>query len=162
MDQGADAAVGWTTTVSAGSHTNWLKRYNNSLAGGKTVSQAINDANSYIYLPGSGVKNVKYYGNGNLTITSSKSSSSNRQSDMSLLNYDDNNATFEEIVKLALTNNESFDTEKYLGYIYDADDGYVVDVYYKNRDIVTNVAISCYIRTTGEIREIKPHNKLKK
>ena len=32
---------------------------------------------------------------------------------MSLLNYDDNNATFEEIVKLALTNNESFDTEKY-------------------------------------------------
>lgn len=61
---------------------------------------------------------------------------------MSLLNYDDNNATFEEIVKLALTNNESFDTEKYLGYIYDADDGYVVDVYYKNRDIVTNVAIT--------------------
>lgn len=58
MDQGADAAVGWTTTVSAGSHTNWLKRYNNSLAGGKTVSQAINDANSYIYLPGSGVKNA--------------------------------------------------------------------------------------------------------
>ena len=35
VDQGADAAVGWTTTVSAGSHTNWLKRYNNSLAGGK-------------------------------------------------------------------------------------------------------------------------------
>lgn len=158
VDQGADAAVGWTTTVSAGSHTNWLKRYNNSLAGGKTVSQAINDANSYIYLPGSGVKNAKYYGNGNLTITSSKSSSSNQQSDMSLLNYDDNNATFEEIVKLALTNNESFDTEKYLGYIYDADDGYVVDVYYKNRDIVTNVAITLYIGTTGEIREIKPHN----
>lgn len=87
-----------------------------------------------------------------------KSSSSNQQSDMSLLNYDDNNATFEEIVKLALTNNESFDTEKYLGYIYDADDGYVVDVYYKNRDIVTNVAITLYIGTTGEIREIKPHN----
>ena len=158
VDQGADAAVGWTTTVSAGSHTNWLKRYNNSLAGGKTVSQAINDANSYIYLPGSGVKNAKYYGNGNLTITSSKSSSSNQQSDMSLLNSEDHNATFEEIVKLALTNNESFDTEKYLGYIYDADDGYVVDVYYKNRDIVTNVAITLYIGTTGEIREIKPHN----
>lgn len=50
------------------------------------------------------------------------------------------------------------DTEKYLGYIYDADDGYVVDVYYKNRDIVTNVAITLYIGTTGEIREIKPHN----
>lgn len=33
-----------------------------------------------------------------------------------------------------------------------------VDVYYKNRDIVTNVAITLYIGTTGEIREIKPHN----
>lgn len=158
VDQGADAAVGWTTTVSAGSHTNWLKRYNNFLADGKTVSQAINDANSYIYLPGSGVKNVKYYGNGNLTITSSKSASSNQQSDMSLLYYDDNNTIFEEIIELALTNNESFDTEKYLGYIYDADDGYVVDVYYKNHGIVTNVAITLYIGTTGEIREINPHN----
>ena len=56
VDQGAEAAIGWTTTVSAGSHTNWLKRYNNALADGKSVSQAINAANSYIYLPGSGVK----------------------------------------------------------------------------------------------------------
>ena len=71
VNKGAKVAVGWTTSVSAGSHKNWLRRYNTALGSGKTVAQAINSANSYTYLPGSGVKNVKYYGDGTIKIRQS-------------------------------------------------------------------------------------------
>lgn len=130
VDRGADVAVGWTTTVSAGSHTNWLKRYNNALADGKSVSQAINAANSYIYLPGSGVKNVKYYGNGNVKITSARRSSALNLYDSSILEVDRNQVIFKEIIDLAFMSNGFFDTEDYQGYVYPTDEGYLVDVYY--------------------------------
>ena len=71
VDQGAKVAVGWTTTTWAPSHTPWLERYNDMLSQGKSVNYAIAYANLFTYLPGTGVKNAKVYGNGNLGITSS-------------------------------------------------------------------------------------------
>lgn len=72
---GAQTAVGWSTTVYVGSHSNWLCRYNNALADGYTVTDAAHAANSYIYLPGSGVTNVVIAGNGNLIIANSMTGS---------------------------------------------------------------------------------------
>lgn len=72
---GAQTAVGWSTTVYPGSHSNWLCRYNNALAEGYTVTDAANAANSYIYLPGSGVTHVVIAGNGNLIIGNNMASS---------------------------------------------------------------------------------------
>lgn len=158
VDRGADVAVGWTTTVSAGSHTNWLKRYNNALADGKSVSQAINAANSYIYLPGSGVKNVKYYGNGNVKITSARRSSALNLYDSSILEVDRNQVIFKEIIDLAFMSNGFFDTEDYQGYVYPTDEGYLVDVYYKSNGIATNVALTIHIDFNGKIIEAKTHN----
>ncbi len=158
VDRGADVAVGWTSKVSAGSHTNWLKRYNDALANGKSVSQAISSANSYIYVPNSGVKNVVYYGNGDLTITSSKSSSVIQPSSMSLLSYDDNKPIINEIVKLTLTNQSSFDTDAYRGYIFKAEDGYIVDVYYKSHNVLTNVALTLSIDDYGDVKGLILHN----
>lgn len=160
VDQGAEAAIGWTTTVSAGSHTNWLKRYNNALADGKSVSQAINAANSYIYLPGSGVKNVKYFGNGDLTITSSRSASKTPSNAMTSLDLESNNIVLQEIVDLALMNRESFDMPDYCGYIYAAHDGYFIDVYYKSNGVITNAAVTLHIDFDGEIKEIMAQNIL--
>lgn len=66
-NQGADAAVGWTTTVGASSHSQWLARYNDKLATGSTVYGAISYANSFNYSDNK-VKNAYVYGNGNITI----------------------------------------------------------------------------------------------
>lgn len=71
-DQGADAAVGWTTTVGASSHTKWLARYNDKLATGSTVYAAISYANSFSYSDNA-VKNAYVYGNGNITIKRTRS-----------------------------------------------------------------------------------------
>ena len=71
-DQGADAAVGWTTTVEASSHTKWLARYNDKLATGSTVYAAISYANSFSYSDNA-AKNAYVYGNGNITIKRTKS-----------------------------------------------------------------------------------------
>jgi len=72
--RGAKCAVGWTTKVGAGSHTNWLKRYNDKLASGSTVKAAVDYANSFTYLD-SKVKNAKIFGNSSLVIKTSKSAS---------------------------------------------------------------------------------------
>lgn len=47
---GATTTIGWTKSIGAGSHTNWLKRYNDYLNKGYTVEQAMSHADSYTYL----------------------------------------------------------------------------------------------------------------
>lgn len=69
VSQGAKTAVGWTVSIGASSHSQWLSRYNNYLAAGYTVSQAVNYANSFSYTD-NGVKNAKIYGNSALRICS--------------------------------------------------------------------------------------------
>lgn len=78
--KGAKCAVGWTTTVAAGSHSNWLERYNDKLASGESVNSAISYANSFTYLDNN-VKNAKISGNSNLTIKSSKARLSNNSTE---------------------------------------------------------------------------------
>lgn len=65
VDQGAKSSIGWTTSIIAGSHTNWLKRFNNKIKDKTTtVSSAKSSADGYIYID-SRVKNGKIYGFGN-------------------------------------------------------------------------------------------------
>ena len=86
VDAGAEAAIGWMTTVMQGSHTNWLERFCDKLAVGYTVKEAKNYADSYIYID-SKVKNGYIYGNTSTVITSSSSTYalnySNRQTSVS-------------------------------------------------------------------------------
>ena len=62
VSYGADTAVGWSSEINAGSHSNWLARYNDKLATGSTVLQAVTYANSFTYLD-SDVKDARIYGN---------------------------------------------------------------------------------------------------
>lgn len=158
VDQGAGVAVGWTSTVSAGSHTNWLARYNNALANGQSVSQAITTANSYIYLPGSGVKNVVYYGDGSITLSSIASRTSNSGFDMPCVTSQKNLDVLNEIKTLALNNPEGFTTDNLVGYVYDAENGFIVDAYYKCGGVMTNYAITLQIGNNGELIGYKVHN----
>lgn len=153
VDRGADAAVGWTTTVSAGSHTNWLKRYNDALAEGETLSQAISHANSYIYLPGSGVKNVKYYGSGSLTITSTNATLDAHVYDMSILENRSNQMIIEEIFCSAILSSDVVTvSDEYVCYAYEANNGcYWVDVYFKSNGVITSAAISIQLNGDGDI-----------
>ncbi len=67
-DNGAKTTIGWTKTVGAGSHTNWLKRYNDYLNKGYTVKQSAAHADSYSYVD-KNVKAYKIYGDENLKLT---------------------------------------------------------------------------------------------
>ncbi len=158
VDQGADVAVGWTTTVSAGSHTNWLRRYNNALAEGYTVSGAINKANSYIYLPGSGVKNVQYYGDGDVVITSSKSTKTVAPSNTFILTNENNAVIVNDIIYNVLENNGYFNTNNYTAYASETNNGYTIDVYYKCNGILTNVAITIQLNAKKNITDINTYN----
>jgi len=158
VEQGATVAVGWTSTVGADSHTNWLKRYNNALANGQSVSQAITTANSYIYLPGSGVKNVVYYGDGDLTLRSVSSNMSESSFNKTQTISKKNLRVLNEIKSLALNNSQGFNTENLIGYVYKTNNGLVVDAYYKCGEIVTNNAITLHLGMNGEIIGYKIHN----
>lgn len=70
-DQGARISIGWNDTVYAGSHTNWLKRFNSRLAMGTTIGSALVYADSFMYLPGSGVNDYSIYSRDTLGITDS-------------------------------------------------------------------------------------------
>lgn len=96
VDHGAKASIGWTESVKAGSHTNWLKRFNNKIKDkSTTVSAAKSSADSYIYLD-SRVKTGKIYGSGNynpwyfMNGGTYSASSSNFNYQMDIDNLEDN------------------------------------------------------------------------
>lgn len=65
IDQGVKSSIGWVKNVSQGSHTNWLKRFNNKIKDkSTTVSAAKTSADNHIYLDNR-VKAGKIYGFGN-------------------------------------------------------------------------------------------------
>lgn len=74
VSYGADTAVGWSSSINAGSHSNWLARYNDKLATGSTVLEAVTYANSFTYLD-SDVKDARIYGNRSLKIKLTKTAS---------------------------------------------------------------------------------------
>lgn len=156
--QGAGAAVGWSSPVAADSHTNWLKRYNDALAAGKTVGEAIDKANSYIYFPNSGVKNVVLYGDENIKISSTSSQSVERVFDEPSMLSVNNLDVLNEISDLALKYQTAFQTDDFAGYVYKTKDGFLVDAYYKSNGIITNSAITLQVSNTGEVLGYKTHN----
>ncbi len=64
---GSDAAIGWTQSVGASSHSQWLSRFTNELANGKSVSEAAQYANGFTYSD-TNVKAYKIYGDTTLVI----------------------------------------------------------------------------------------------
>jgi len=68
VENGAGAAIGWTESVSAGSHSNWLERFVDELAAGSTVARAKQYADSFTYLDGD-VKKGNIYGDDSLTLS---------------------------------------------------------------------------------------------
>ncbi|SHH89460.1 hypothetical protein SAMN02745135_02584 [Caloranaerobacter azorensis DSM 13643] len=74
VDEGAKTAVGWRKSVGTKSLTQWLARYTNELALGKSVKEAVDYANSFTYSDNN-VKTVVIKGNENLRIKISKANS---------------------------------------------------------------------------------------
>ena len=62
-DYGAIASVGWTTSVTVDSLNAWLSRFNDYVTSSHSVQASVNYANGFTYLPLTGVKNAKIYGN---------------------------------------------------------------------------------------------------
>lgn len=160
VEQGASVAVGWTTSVSAGSHTNWLKRYNDALANGSSVAQAISKANSYIYLPGSGVKNVVYYGNGNIKLKSiaTKSAYVDDYSELSNLNLPEREK-LEDLKVAAISNMTTLnDNNDIVSYVYESTDERIVDIYYKYNGIISNSGLTMKLDADDNIIGYTTHN----
>lgn len=63
VDRGAKTSIGWKVSIGAGSHTNWLKRFNDKLkTNSSTIQEAASYADGYNYVD-NGVKNYVIYGN---------------------------------------------------------------------------------------------------
>lgn len=75
-DYGVLTTVGWTKSIGSGSHSLWLKRYNDYLNKGYTVISAMKHADSFSYADND-VKKHHYYGNGNLRLTKRRENSNN-------------------------------------------------------------------------------------
>lgn len=124
QQEGASTTVGWTVSVGAGSHTSWLKRYNDYLNKGYTVEQAISHADSFSYTDNS-VKKHKVYGNKNLTLSVSKKmvSQAEKERTMFSVNYKDENEIFNEIKNFDkdfnINNYVIDETSNEIGKIYD-------------------------------------------
>lgn len=72
VSKGCKAAIGWTTTVGFNCMYEWKNKFNNYLATGNSISNALRIANSFNYGDNS-CKNWKLYGNGSQVLKHSKS-----------------------------------------------------------------------------------------
>lgn len=161
VSYGADTAVGWSSEINAGSHSNWLARYNDKLATGSTVLQAVTYANSFTYLD-SDVKDARIYGNRSLVIKLT-SKAAILDEEMALgkivvkspsITKVNNEITEASVVSAACANIMNFDPNDYEVNIYEICDGcYTVDFIFTVDGVRTN---SCYTMTIidGKIVEI--------
>ncbi|MFG6319302.1 MAG: hypothetical protein K1W33_05525 [Clostridia bacterium] len=73
--RGSDVAVGFRDSVNDGSIRNWAKRYNDKLGSGSGVQDAVNHANSYIYVDSRVKQNhIVHHGDANMRIGRYRSS----------------------------------------------------------------------------------------
>ncbi len=72
---GADCVIGWTTSIGVNDSFAWQQRFQNQLALGWTVQNAANYANGFSYNDNTSIKAWKIYGNKNIVIKVSSSSS---------------------------------------------------------------------------------------
>ena len=70
-DRGANAVLGWRVTIGANSAFEWQKRFQNRLALGHTVTNAVAYADQFSYADND-IKNHTLYGNGSQVIKKSK------------------------------------------------------------------------------------------
>ena len=80
-ENGALVTIGWTDEIRSSSFENWLLRFNNYLAQGSSISDAVSYADSFFYVPGSHVKDHVMYirepWGGNLALSNNNSLLSN-------------------------------------------------------------------------------------
>lgn len=152
VSYGADTSVGWSSSIAAGSHSNWLARYNDKLATGSTVLEAVTYANSFTYLD-SDVKDARIYGNRSLKIKLTAKASL-LEEEMALGNIAISSPFIEKVnnkiteataISAARANISNFDQTKYDVRIYEiCDDCYTVDFVFTMDGVSTN---SCYTMT---------------
>ena len=142
---GADTAVGWSSEVNAGSHSNWLARYNDKLATGSTVLQAVTYANSFTYLD-SDVKDARIYGNRNLKIKQIATSSLVADEQINtidvsepILNIEKSGINKDLVFNAARVNIPNFNSSDYSVRIHElCDDCYTVDFVFTVGNVQTN------------------------
>ncbi|WP_113675828.1 hypothetical protein [Vallitalea guaymasensis] len=128
-DEGAEVTLGWTKKVAAGSHSNWLERYNDYLGKGYTVKESIDHADNYMYLD-SAVKSHKLYGNEDLRLCES--------TETKALNLTENNRNYNipyqsdnDIIKELKKINPDFNIDDYEVNKIKNQNNILVEYYYK-------------------------------
>ena len=142
---GADTAVGWSSEVNSLAHSDLLARYNDKLATGSTVLEAVTYANSFFYIDAR-VKDARIYGNRSLKIKpASRTSFLGENNDMKniiSLPYAtkmDDKITKDSIVKVACENIQNFDSDDYEVDIHEiCDNCYTVDFIFTINGVRTN------------------------
>lgn len=154
---GAKTAVGWEESINQGSHTEWLKRYNQCLLDGKTVQAAVNYANSFTYADAR-VKTSKIYGDTSLRISHVSTASANLDDALMYLDvvdecigYDLNNSVLTEFAK---KNIDNFNPSCYEITVFNTSaDCFTVDFVFMIDNCRTNSSYTMHIQD-GRITQI--------
>ncbi len=150
---GAKVSIGWKNPVYDGSHKNWLERFNNCLAKGQTIEQAISYADSFIYLVGSHVKDhISYFDNYNdftARLIRNKSKSTTSIQDISNIEDSPNNILQRYQGNVEIVGEDS--TTEIAAIIQELDSTFVPEDYkvyiHKNNEITATID---YVRMIGD------------
>ena len=166
VDRGAKISIGWTTSVSAGSHTNWLKRFNDKIKDkSTTVAGAASSASFAIYLDGR-VRNYKIYGYSNYNpwyfMSGGESASAIaleaneyvvKEADVTMKEniITDENAKLisEEFIKSKIS--KDFNSDDYKVEINGVEEKYIDYILYVN-GVRTNAGYTVVVDKNGEVR----------
>lgn len=166
-DAGAKAALGWTTSVGASSHTQWLSTFWQEMVKGKYIGVAMMTADSKTYSD-SRVKNGHLDGNSYLTIVTKpfslstnvqQISASNDRLSKSAVDIDVSNKNDEEILKevskwIQSKYDSSFDLSEYEVEKVVKDERDIIDIKLLiDGDIKTNLGYTIFV-SQGKITHI--------
>lgn len=153
---GATTSVGFIKSASTVAFTQWTKRFNLSLANGKTVNEAKDYANSFIYLDNR-IKSVQVIGNGNLILSNSTRNMMNLNEEVvralvisskESLNIE-SQETITKVEEEIKNNNKLFNSNDYVYEINKTSNDkeeYTIDFIYKIGDFETNSGYTAFIK----------------
>lgn len=130
VDEGVDAAIGWTKKVGSGSHTKWLEHFNDYLNKGYTVEAAKEHADSKFYWDGN-VKKGKIFGEGSTKIRDGSNSKSLYEFSGEFSGIELPYEKETDIINELLNINPNFDISDYYVNEIKSDSDRIIEYYYK-------------------------------
>ncbi|MCI8309768.1 MAG: hypothetical protein HFJ45_06255 [Clostridia bacterium] len=164
VDRGSTAALGWRVKIHFQSLKNWANRYSQKLSEGKTLIEAIQYANGFMYVYDD-VKDCGYAGNGYVQIKNPSSKKvdniKTNKEDIHQLNFSENEYTFYgenqdiEYVKSLISKEYKFFNENdYEVNIFKLDDNnFTIDFIYKVDNVKTDMGFVVTV-TNNKVSQI--------